>query len=70
VLRKKGLLPIQPPLSALDLKFCMAALKDSLGSKPTPEERAVSQPLACADWGKDDGLSDADAEGVPDDETN
>ncbi|KAJ7723352.1 hypothetical protein B0H14DRAFT_3170007 [Mycena olivaceomarginata] len=36
VLRKKGLLPIQPPLSALDLKFCMAALKDSLRSKPTP----------------------------------
>jgi hypothetical protein len=46
----------------------MAALKDSLRSNPTPEERAVSQPLACADWGKDDGLSDADAEGVPDDD--
>ncbi|KAJ7833700.1 hypothetical protein B0H14DRAFT_2591308 [Mycena olivaceomarginata] len=68
VLEKKDLLPIRPPISALDLKLGMAALRNSFRSKPGPEERAVGQPLTCARWRKDDGLFDADAEGETDDD--
>ncbi|KAJ7756917.1 hypothetical protein B0H14DRAFT_3511986 [Mycena olivaceomarginata] len=61
--------PDPSPLSASP-KLCMAALKNSFGLNPRSEERAVSQPLACADaeGATDDGLSDADAEGEADDD--
>ncbi|KAJ7929787.1 hypothetical protein B0H13DRAFT_2310173 [Mycena leptocephala] len=65
VLKMKGLLPVHPPLSAIDLSLCTAALKESFKPKAMPGDRAVIQPLAFAE---DDGLSDADAAGEMDNE--
>ncbi|KAJ7698811.1 hypothetical protein B0H14DRAFT_2649353 [Mycena olivaceomarginata] len=67
VLEKKDLLPIRPPISALDLKLGMQRSEIPL-DEAWAEERAVGQPLTCARWRKDDGLFDADAEGETDDD--
>ncbi|KAJ7883668.1 hypothetical protein B0H14DRAFT_3128540, partial [Mycena olivaceomarginata] len=79
VLKTERLLPIQPPHSTHHLELCMAALKNSFRPKSTPGEPAVRSPavlypqlmnnaLACAGGGTDDGETDADAEGEPEDD--